>query len=153
MRTLKRLLVWVLEVLAEAFLLGTLLGALLFPNFFNLISGVWALALAVAAVLVLHGYYLTRALFGVVWRSQIPWLYPAIAAALFVTHMHIAIVRSKRDLTPFAQATEFPCLVGGACIVFAGAFAGNWALRKWTRTGSSGPEPQHSGIVPGSAEG
>jgi uncharacterized membrane-anchored protein len=147
----KRIVVWLMEVLTEAFLLGTLLGALLFPNFTSLISGVWALAFAVGVVLFLHWYYLTRALFGVAWRSQRPWVYPAIAATLFVTHMHIAVVRSKSDLTPFAQATELPFLAGGACIVFACTFVGGWLLRKWTQAGSNGPERQHRGIVPGGA--
>lgn len=149
MRTLKRLIAWVLEILAEALLLGILLAALLFPNFVRLISGIWALAFAVVVVLFLHGYYLTRALIGVVWRSQNKWLYPALAAALFVAHMHIAIVRSKSDLTPFAQATELPFLTGGACIVFACAFVGGWVLRKWTQIDREKQEPQHQGIVPG----
>jgi len=151
MRTLKRVLVWVLEVLAEALLLGTLLGVLLFPNIVHLIPGLWALGLAVGVVLFLHGYYLTRALVGVAWRSRRPWLYPAIAASLFVAHMHFAVIRLKPDMTPVARGTEPPFLAGGACIVFACAFAGNWLLRKWTHTSSNGPSPQHRGIVPGSA--
>ncbi|MBZ5538873.1 MAG: hypothetical protein LAO31_23245 [Acidobacteriia bacterium] len=130
MRTLKRLFVLLPELAAEAFLLGVLLGGLLFPHLTRLISGVWALAFAVGVVLFLHGYYLTRAFIGLFWRGH-KWLYPAIAAALFVMHMHIAIARSKNDLTPFAQATEFPFLAGGACIVFACAFLGDRFLRKW----------------------
>jgi hypothetical protein len=130
----RRLLVSTMEVCAESFLLGILLGLLLFPfpNFINMIAGGWALGLAVGLVLFLHGYYLTRAFFGVLWRSQKSWLYPAIAAASFVTHMHIALIRSWTDLTPRAQAREPPFLAGGACIVFVCAFSGNWLLRKWT---------------------
>ncbi len=149
MRTLKRVLVWLVEIVAEAFLLGNLLGVLLFPNFIDLIAGMWALGLSVGVVLFLHGYYLSRAFFGIVWRSRTPWLYPAIAAALFVAHMHFAVARSKSDLTPFAQATELPFLAGGAWIVFACAAIGDRILQKWTTSGGQGPEPQHLGIAPG----
>lgn len=128
---LKRLAVLMVEVLAEALLLGGLLGALLFPDFSRLLSGVWALALAVAIVLFLHGYYLTRALAALVGTRQRTLLYPAIATVLFVAHMHFAVARSKADLTLFAQATELPFLACGACIVFACAIGGNWLLRKW----------------------
>ena len=132
MRAIKRIIVLFFELLAEAFLLGTLLGVLLLPNFIHLITGIWALALAVAVVLFLTGYYVTRAFFGFVWRSQKSWLYPAIATALFGAHLHFAVARSKSDLTPLARATEVPFLVGGACIVFTCAFAGNCFLRRWT---------------------
>ncbi len=143
MPPLKRLVVWSLESLAEAFLLGGLMGALLLPNFMSLLSGVWAGAFAVCVVLFLHGYYLTRVLAGVVWRSQRSWVYPAIAAALFVTHMNIAVVRLKPDMTPVARAAELPFLVGGGCIVFACAFAGNWILGRWTRS-----DGMRSGLLP-----
>ena len=135
---LKRLVVWLLEVLVEALLLGALLGALVLPNFVTLLPGVWALGFAVGVVLFLHGYYLTRVLFGVVWRSQRKRLYPAIAATFFIIHMHIAFVRLKPDMSLLGRATELPFLAGGACIVFACAFAGNWCLRKWESGGKSG---------------
>lgn len=91
--------------------------------------------LAVPVVLFLNGYYLTRALAGVAWVSRAPWVYPAVAAAFFVLHVHIVVTQSRRDLTPFAQATEIPFLAGGACIVFACAFAGNRLFRRWARGG------------------
>ena len=142
---LRRLVVWLLEAFAQAFLLGGLLGALVLPDFISLLPGVWALALAVGVVLFLHGYYLTTALFGVVWRSQRSWVYPAIAATLFAIHMHIVFVRGKRDLTALARASELPFLVGGGCIVFACAFAGNWFLRKWVQSGSGS---KAEGVLP-----
>jgi uncharacterized membrane-anchored protein len=95
MSAIKRIIVLFFELLAEAFLLGTLLGALVFPNFIHLISGVWALAFAVAVVLFLTGYHVTRAFFGVVRRSQKPLLYPVIAMALFGANLHFAIAPIK----------------------------------------------------------
>ena len=150
MRALKRVVVLSMELIAEALLLGCLLGVLVSSQI-GLLYGVVASALAVPVVLFLHGYYVTRALAGIALRIQTRWLYPAIAAALFVAHMHFAVARSKSDLTPFAQAMELPFLAGGACIVGACAFFGDRLLRKWTHPSSNGPSPQHRGIVPGSA--
>jgi len=39
MKLLKRLVVWSLEALAEALLLGTLFGVLLFPDFISMLRG------------------------------------------------------------------------------------------------------------------
>jgi hypothetical protein len=135
MRALKQLVVWSLESLVGVFLLGGLLGAISLPDFIRLLPGVCALALGVGAVLFMHGYYLTTALFGVVWRSQRSWVYPAIAATLFVIHTHIVYLRLEPDISSLGKATEAPFVVGGACIVFACASAGNWCLRKWGQVG------------------
>lgn len=142
MRSLKRVVVGLIEILAEALLLGCLLGVLVSSEI-GLLYGVIGSVLAVPVVLFLHWYYLSRVLVGIAWRSRYPWLYPAMAAAAFVAHMHFAVARSKSDLTPFAQAKELPFLVGGACIVFACALGGNWLLRKWTRSGYNS-----QGVVP-----
>ena len=136
MRALKRIVVLIVEVLAEALLLGCLLGTLV-SNQIGVLNGMIGSVLAVPVVLFLNGYYLTRALAGVAWVSQKPWLYPATAAAVFVAHIHFVVARSRSDLTLFAQETELPFLVGGACIVFVCAFAGNWCFRKWTQVGNS----------------
>ena len=150
----KRFTVWLLETLLTTLLFGVLFGALLSPDlstFIGLLPGVWVLALGVGTILFLHGYYLTTALAGVVWRSQKLWLYPAIAATLFGIHTHIVFFRLKPDLSSSGRAAEFPFLAGGACIVFACALGGNWLLRKWAQIRASGPGPRHRGIVPGSA--
>jgi hypothetical protein len=153
MRTLKQLIAWLLEVSAGAFLLGGLLGALSSPDFrsfITLLPGVWALAFGVSSILFIHGYYLTTALFGVVWRSQRLWVYPAIAATLFIVHTHIVFLRLKPDLSSSGRAAELPLVAGGACIVSACAYVGNWCLRKWLQVSRNRPSLQHRGIVPGS---
>ena len=134
MQIAKRIAVWVAEVLLEALLFGCWLGVLLSSET-GLGYGVVGSVLAVPVVLFINWYYLTRAIAGVAWMSRSPWLYPAIATTLFVVHVHFVVGQSKRDLTPFAHATEVPFLAGGACIVFACAFAGNWLYRKWVRGG------------------
>jgi hypothetical protein len=151
----KRLAVWLLEALATTLLLGVLFGALSSPNlktFISLLPGVWALAVGVGAILFLHGYYLTTALAGVIWRSQRLWLYPVIAATLLVIHTHIVFFRLGSDLSSSGRAAELPFLGGGVCIVLACTVGGNWLLRQWTWKGN-GPESLHRGVVPGSAGG
>jgi hypothetical protein len=138
MRTIKRIFVLLSELAAEVLLLGCLLGVLVSSQT-GLLYGVIGSALALPVVLFLHGYYLTRCLAGLGLRSLSPWFYAAIAAALFVAHMHFAIARSKSDLTPFAQSTELPFLAVGACVVFACAFVGDRLLRKWTRPSGDAP--------------
>jgi hypothetical protein len=143
---LKRLAVWSLEALTGAFLLGVLLGALTSPtyilsvlrspNFLSLLPGVWALAFGVAGFLFIYGYYLTTALFGVVWRSRRPWVYPTIAATLFLAHTFFIFHGLGPDMSSQGKAMVLPFLAGGGCIVFGCALAGNWLLRKWIQPGS-----------------
>lgn len=128
---LKRLVVWLLEILVEGFLLGVLLGALTLPNFISLLPGVWALGLMVGVVLFFNGYYVTKALFGLIWRGQKSWLYPGIAATLFVIHMYIAYQRMKPDMSGLPRVI-LPFQIGGACIVFACTFLSGWFLRRWS---------------------
>lgn len=135
MWSLKRIVVWLIEVLTEALLLGCLLGALVSSKI-GLLNGVIGSALALPVVLFLNWYYVTRALAGLASRSRNPWLYPAIVAVVFVVHMHLAFARLKSDLSPFGQAVELPFLVGGGCIVFVCALGGNRLMRKWTRLGN-----------------
>ena len=96
MLILKRLAVWLLERFAEGCLLGGLLGYLWSRSsrdasmtLWNWLQGFSSFGLAVAVVLFLHGYYVTTAFFGVVWRSAKPLVYPTITSALFIFHTHI----------------------------------------------------------------
>src|SRR4051812_40677223 len=102
MRTLKRVIVLLVEVLTEALLLGCLMGALVSSQI-GVLNGMLGSVLAVPVVLFLNGYYLTRALAGVAWISPKPWLYPVTAAVIFVGHVHYVVARSRSDLTLFAQ--------------------------------------------------
>ena len=105
---LKRLTVWLVERCVEALLLGVVFGYLLLRNFSSVFPDLWRLAGIVAVVLFVHGYYVTTALFGVVWRSRKSWVYPAIAAVLLVIHTRILFSRAGSDFTPEARAMELP---------------------------------------------
>lgn len=137
MLILKRLAVWSLERLVEACLLGVLFGWLLLlssgdKSLRSSFAGFWVFGIVVAFVLFVHGYYVTTAFFGVVWRSGKTWVYPTVTPALFVLHMHIAFMRGGPDLTPEARAIELPFALGGAGIVFFCALAGSRVLNRWT---------------------
>jgi len=133
MRAVKRATVLVIEVIAEAALLGCLLGSLASRQI-GLLYGVIGSVLALPVILFLHWYYLSRALAVFVWTSNRAWLYPAVAGMAFLVHMSIVFVRLNPDMInpgPFVKTTEIPFLAGGACIVFACAYGGNRFSRKW----------------------
>jgi hypothetical protein len=138
MLILKRLAVWLVEKFVEASLLGGLLGYLLLRSsrdasltFWNCFSGFYIWGTVVAVFLFLHGYYVTTAFFGVVWRSTKAWAYSTITSALFVFHTHLIFMHAGTDFTPEARAMELPFALGGKSIVFSSAFAGNCVLKKW----------------------
>ena len=141
MVTLKRIAVWLLERLLEACFLGGLLMYLFIrtgpdvsrSHLANLWSGVWIFGVIVVFVLFAYGYYITTAIFGVLWRSPKLWVYPAITTALFALHTHIIFLLNKRDFTQETRAMELPFIAGGAFIVFVCSFLGNEALKRWSR--------------------
>ena len=87
-------------------------------------------------MLFLHGYYVTTAFFGVIWRSTKAWIHPIITPLLFVLHTRIVFMRMGPDFTPEGRALELPLALGGAGIVFLCALAGSRLLNKWTNAGS-----------------
>jgi hypothetical protein len=145
---LKRLAVWSIEILCEALLLMVFLtivwreaGQSSLMD--DLLLAFWG---TVFVFMVGSGFLLTTAIFGVFLRGQNPWVYPAIAAMLFIVHEQFLFTGWKSP-----DASHLQTQAAGACIVFACTFLGGWFLRKWMQAGSNGPEPQHRGIVPGSS--
>jgi hypothetical protein len=139
----KRLTVWSLERSIEVCLLGGLFGYLVSISakdpslsFRKALSAFWVYGVVVAVFLFLHGYYVTTAVFGVMWRSANAWIYSAITSSLFVLTTHIIFMRAGPDFTPEGRALELPFALGGAGIVFLCALTGNRILNKWTNTGS-----------------
>jgi len=136
---LKRTVVWLLERLLEACILGGLFMYLIFGidanaprgGYTSLIGGILTCSVIVAVLLFVHGYYVTTAICGVLWRSRKLWVYPTITVALFAIQTHIIFVRGKTDFTPEARAMELRFVGGGALIVFACGFLGNAALKRW----------------------
>jgi hypothetical protein len=156
MVTLKRVVVWLLERFLEACILGGLFMYLIVRsggdvprgNLTSLCSDVWISGVVVAVLLFVHGYYLTTAICGVLWRSPKLWVYPAITVALFALHTHIIFLRGKPDLTQEARAMELPFVGGGAVVAFMCSLVGNVALKRWTSVRqNSGPYLSATGLT------
>lgn len=134
MLILKRLAVWALEMLAVTLLLGILLyvswGPYPGPGQHDFLRDV-ARYTAVTAVVFMFGsaYLLTTATFGIVLRGQRLWLYPLVAALLFVIHLQFYA-------SGWTSSQKLPIQVFGACIVVACTLAGGWLLRRWVQAGS-----------------
>lgn len=126
MLILKRLFVWSCETLGEAILVGAFLFALAWSGQGTPQDLVMLMAGTAVLFMFGSGYLLTTAIFGVVWRSQKPWVYPAIAAALFITHVQFYI-------TTWSLSKKAPVQAGGACIVFLYTYVGGYSLREWVR--------------------
>lgn len=132
----KRLAVWVFETIGAAVLIAVALTLRLGEGQSSTFDDLRLMfGLIFVLIMMATGYLLTVVLFGVIWRSKIPWVYPMIAAVAFVLHTQFFI-----DGWTFKE--KFPVQVGGACIVFACCYAGNWCLKRWSAAslnrGSSG---------------
>jgi hypothetical protein len=128
-----------LERSIEVCLLGCLFGGLASLSakdasltLQNAFSAFWVSGIVVAVFLFLHGYYLTTAFFGVIWRSTKTWMYATITSSLFVLHTHLIFMHAGSDFSPEGRALELPLAFGGAGIVFLCALAGSLILNKWT---------------------
>ncbi len=137
MRLLRRVVVTLTEVVAEAILLGCLLGGLLVALNVDHDGPLWGVVMGMIIglpfLLFQYGYYLTRVLTGIVLRGGSRWRYPAIAATLFAIHATVLVVRWKPGMSDKGKLMRTPFIVVGACIVFICALGGNWLLRKWTQ--------------------
>jgi hypothetical protein len=78
------------------------------------------------------GYLITTALAGVVWRSKRLWLYPAIAAVLFLAHLQWTLTITGGS----SHSERLVLRVVGTCIVLACTFTGNLLLRRWNSLGA-----------------
>ncbi len=137
MLILKRLVLWSGETLSETFFLMLFLTALVWRGA-DKGPVVDTLRLSFFGTLFVFmigsGYLLTTGIFGVVWRSRLPWVYPIIAATLFIVHVQFFV-------TGWDASTKVPVQLGGACIVFACCYAGNWCLMKWVQSTASSGSP------------
>jgi hypothetical protein len=131
MQVLKRIAVVLLELVVEALALGILFGLLLAPEELNSFYTIVTACAPVVLVLFLDGYYLTRPLLGIFWKGTRPWLYAAIAAALFALHSSLAFLVLKSDIGTGIFGKEVIFVAGGVAIVFGCAFAGRNVYLRW----------------------
>jgi hypothetical protein len=144
---LKRFIVWLLEISCQVpLLMALLLAQSGRSSQRNLGDDLGLLFFGTAVVFMVgSGYLLTTAIVGVFLRSRKVWVYPMIAATLFVIHEQFLFTGWK-----LPDASHVETQVFGACIVFVCTFGGNWLLRKWGSAGVQGPS-LHRGGLPGDA--
>jgi hypothetical protein len=146
MITLKRLAAWAIELSIQAAMLGLFLLALYGDG-----GSFWKgwLAYFVGTVIILFlgtGYLITTATSRALWSGRKLWPHATVATALFLLHFEVLNVFL---LGTFEPQDRMRIVIAGACIVCASTFLGGWLLRKWLHGGSSGPDPEHHGLVPG----
>jgi hypothetical protein len=123
-KVLRRIATLLVELLAEALLLGCYLGVLLLLHG-ALLKAFLGVLLALPVLLALHGYYFSRVLASLAWLSKAKWLYSMLASLAFIAHASFMASNFWPDVSPLAKAVAVPFIVGGACIVFACTFAGD----------------------------
>lgn len=125
----KRLAVWLLETLAAAVLLGILLfllqGPFLGRSEHYAIVQIFAYAILTLSIFMWgSGYLLTTAAASVALRTWRLWLYPAVAAGLFVVHVEFFA-------GGWTIEQKLPLQILGACGVFGCNLLGNFLARRW----------------------
>ena len=127
--TPRGLTVWLLETLGEVLLL---MAFLMFPTGSygerHLVRDSFIAFIGIVVVFMFgSGYLLSTAIFGFVWRSRRPCLYPSIAAVLFVAHEQILFTGWK-----WPTDNHLRIQAAGACIAFACTYVGGVFLRRPT---------------------
>ncbi len=84
------------------------------------------------AILLLLGnwYYLTKAFFGLIYRSSKLWVYPTIAGVLFMVHAYYAAYQLQSEWVTVNSEGEFPYTlifipIGGLSVFVCTAIV-NW---------------------------
>ena len=132
MTTLRRLSVWLIETCCEAVLLMLLVLILSGRSEQRTIVEDLSLAFfgTVIVFMVGSGYLLTTAVGRAFLSSHNPWVYPPIAAVLFVAHEQFLFSGWKLPNGSHLQTQVF-----GACIVFICTLVGGLLLQRWMLPG------------------
>jgi bacteriorhodopsin len=129
MLMLKRLAVWLIETLVQVPLLMALLMLLTEPSSDDRWFNVRLTLFAVNVFMLGSGYPITTGIVAILFRGRIRWLYPTIAALLFVVH-------EQFFLTGWAppEPIHIQIQASGASLVFATTFLGGKYLQRWSET-------------------
>jgi hypothetical protein len=128
MLVIKRVVVWIMEMTCFVGFMS-LVVHFLWGNFSSgpdqsIVGQLQFGVVAISFVLFGSGFFLTTAIFGAFWRSNRLWVYPSIAAALFVVHLQFAA-------SGWTQREKAPIQLFGAAIIFLCTLVGGRLLRKW----------------------
>jgi hypothetical protein len=138
MRILKRLAVWLLEMVLQAVLLGLVLIGLYGHDRFSFARGLLIYADSIFVFFFLTGYLLTTAIARAVWKSRTLWLYSIVAAILFVLHFALLNVGLGGAFAPHDRKIV---VIAGPVVAFLTTLAGTIAVRRWTAIERSSLEP------------
>ena len=131
MQTLKRLAIWFLETVFEAFLLSVVLLCLLGDDQHKYAKDLSVSFVWIGTMFFSTAYLFTTAVARAVWRGDTVRLYPLVAGALFLVHFEI-LNHSAGGI--FDLRKRLVMRVAGMIIVLACTFVGNLLLRRWTAT-------------------
>lgn len=130
---LKRFIIWLIEITAEAVLLSLFFFAWYGYNdpvergfLFQLVLLTWAI---LTVFMLGSGYLITTAVLRIAWESQRLLTYSIISVVLVSAHLQIFFLMAG-GLT--GQGERLPIRVASVCIVFACTLVGGWILKKTT---------------------
>lgn len=138
MRILKRLAVWLLEVVLQAVLLGLLLTGLYGHHRLSFARGLLIYADSIFVFFFLTGYLLTTAIARALWKGRTLWLFSTIIAVLFVLHFELLNVGLGGAFAPHDRKIV---VIAGVVIAFLTTLAGTIVVRRWTAMERSSLEP------------
>ena len=124
----KRSLIWCVEILLEALLLGATLAILLGYDAHSFLKDSLIYASEISIMFFLTGYLLSTFIVRICWKRKEWWSYPLIACVLFLIHFEIL---NKGIGGAFDPADRLRILIIGASLALACTVLGNVVLRKW----------------------
>lgn len=130
MLILRCLVVWSLEMLLVSAALGIILYAWFGPPpvSYDVLRDIVGYAAMTAVFMFGSGYLLTSAISSVTLRGCRFWLYPVVAAALFIVHLQFFA-------SGWTTSERLPIQALGACIVIVCTLAGGLLLHRPERSG------------------
>lgn len=127
----KRLLIWLVEALFEALLLGSVLASLLGHDEHEYLKDAFIYASCISIMFFTTGYLLTTLLSRMFWKIRQWWSYPLMAAGLFLIHFQIMSVGLGGAFDPRDRGR---IRAVGMCIALLCTTGGSFILRKWVRS-------------------
>lgn len=128
----RRIAVWSIETCVEALLFGAMLTLLLGHDRHAILKDALIYSSGIGLMFFSTGYLLSTIIARAAWKAPKPWLYSAVAVALFFIHFEIM---SWNLGGAFDPVTRVRVRVAGACIVFGCTFVGTLVLRRWGGVG------------------
>ena len=132
-------MVWFVETLLEALLLGVVLVCLLGDDQHAYVKDLTVSFVWIITMFFSTGYLFTTGIVRAVWRGGSVWLYPVAVLMLFFLHFEV-LNHSAGGIFDAPKRTVIR--IAGGCIVLACTLAGTLSLRRWTAASTEKFEPR-----------